>query len=317
MIICVYGKDSYRGSVQLRKMVEKFSLQRDPQGLNLVQLQGKGLAYSTFAQEVCASPFLAEKRMVVVKGLIEDGSDDLIGSVQTLFEKGVPDTTVLICFEQKDTFKKKIQKTLFASLCEQKYAQRFDMLSGSALQGYIGAEIIEKGGAIQKAAVFTLSRLFAEDMWGLHNSIEQLVAYARGREITNEDVLTFCEEQAQDNIFALVDAILGKNKKQMVQLLEQQYKQGKDALYVFAMVLRQFRIHLQLRDCVDANITPDAKAMGLHPYVVKKTLPSVRQYSMDRLTGIYKDLLIVDTRIKTGVLPANIAVERLLAQCVA
>ncbi len=295
--------------------MEQFSLQRDPQGLNVRVLDGKGLSFDTLAQEGCASPFLADKRMVVVEGLVESGDDATLASFSTLLDT-IPESTVLIVWEEQETYKKKVQKTLLARLAAEKYSQRFDLLSGSALQGFIGAEIIERGGAIQKAAVFVLAKLFDGDMWGLHQIMDQLIAYASAREITAQDVSLFCVDQADDDIFALVDAIVNKDKKQMVALLEQQYRIGKDALYVFAMVLRQFRIHMQLRDCLDANVVIDAKEMGMHPYVVKKTLPSVRQYSSERLRSIYTELLDTDVRIKTGILPANIAVERLLADCV-
>jgi DNA polymerase III delta subunit len=43
-----------------------------------------------------------------------------------------------------------------------------------------------------------------------------------------------------------------------------------------------------------------AKTLGLHPFVVKKTLPLVRRYPLEKLKDIYEQLLQIDIKTKTG-----------------
>ena len=112
------------------------------------------------------------------------------------------------------------------------------------------------------------------------------------------------EETADDNIFNLVDAIVGKQPKKVYNMIGQQYKNGEDAHYIFAMMLRQFRILLELRDLCDRDGTAQSGALatklGLHPFVVKKSLPLVKKYNLTELKEIYQRLLDFDIQTKTS-----------------
>ena len=112
------------------------------------------------------------------------------------------------------------------------------------------------------------------------------------------------DEKVDDNIFNLADAIVGGQGKDVFEMMREQYDQGKDVLYLFAMILRQFRILLQIRDFFERDDNPQsdriAKELGLHPFVVKKALPLAKRYSMKELQKIYSDLLDLDAKIKTG-----------------
>jgi DNA polymerase-3 subunit delta len=43
-----------------------------------------------------------------------------------------------------------------------------------------------------------------------------------------------------------------------------------------------------------------AKKLGLHPFVVKKSLPFIKRYTLTELKNIYQQLLEIDTKTKTG-----------------
>ena len=143
-----------------------------------------------------------------------------------------------------------------------------------------------------------------KDLWAFNSLIEQLVCYSTDQEIGLNDVQIFLDEKIDDNIFNLVDAIIGKQEKQVYKMIQEQYRQGKDAQFIFSMILRQVRIMLELRDLFekqDKTSSDDlAKKIGVHPYVVKKTLSFVRNYNMDKLKHIYKQLLEMDIQTKTG-----------------
>ena len=86
--------------------------------------------------------------------------------------------------------------------------------------------------------------------------------------------------------------------------MREQYRLGKDPGYIFVMILRQFKILLELRDLYEREdkLTSDqiAKKLGLHPFVVKKSLPMIKRYTMAELKNIYQQLLDIDIKTKTG-----------------
>ncbi len=52
-----------------------------------------------------------------------------------------------------------------------------------------------------------------------------------------------------------------------------------------------------------------SKTLGLHPFVVKKTLPIAQNFSMEELKNSYQKLLELDYQIKTGKIDPKIGIE--------
>lgn len=306
MIIFLHGQDTFRSRRQLKKMMEKFKADRDPQGLNVSSLDCGTEDLGNIISEVLAMPFLAEKRMIVLQNLLSaTGKQDLQKEIlKRIEEKTIPETNILVIWEGKGKPKTKVGKELLARLMKEKYAQEFEELKGVKLSAWISSEIKERKGIISKHALDYLANNVGSDMWRMDSLISQLIAYKQEGEIEIKDVEKFIEEKIDDNIFNLVDAIVGGQTKQVYKMIREQYRVGKDPHYVFAMLLRQFRILLEMRDLFDRqdNITSDvlAKKLGIHPFVAKKSLPFIKRYSMDKLKSIYSSLLDFDVKIKTG-----------------
>ena len=70
MILFIYGKDSFRSRKLLKEQIEEFKKKRDQSGLNVVIVDGKNENSEKIFQEVTSSPFLAERKMIVVKNIL-------------------------------------------------------------------------------------------------------------------------------------------------------------------------------------------------------------------------------------------------------
>lgn len=305
MIIFLYGKDTFQSRRQLTKMVEKFTADRDPQGLNTVRLDAEKEQGGKILEQVLAQPFLAEKRMVVVENLLvskqKETRAELLARIE---EKRLPENNVIIFWEGTDKFKTKDAKAFFDRLLQEKYTQHFEPLAHAKLEAWIVSECEARGGSVERNAARYLAKHVGGDMWRLSALIDQLVAYKNGETIAVSDAELFLDEKVDNNIFNLIDAIVGKQPKHVFAMIEEQYRSGKDAGYIFAMILRQFRILLELRDVFEREGETQsgqlAKRLGLHPFVVKKSLPLVRRYPLSELEDIYERLLAIDIDTKTG-----------------
>ncbi len=316
MILFLYGKDTFRSRQQLHKMVEKFRADRDPEGLNVVTLDAEKEKPAAVLEQLFAAPFLAERRMVVIEQLLTTKQKDLQTEIlRILKEQRVPEFNVVLFWDSVDTGKTKEVKELLAILSKEKFAQKFDLMIGSELAGWITTEVQERDGSIAREAALFLATTVGGDMWRLNGLIDQLVAYVQSpavteggkgevHEISLADARLFVNEKVDDNIFNLVDAIVAKQPRQVYAMIAEQYRKGEDAQFIFAMITRQFKILLQLRDLYNRqdNVPSDvlAKQLGLHPFVVKKSLPLVKRYSLDELKQIYSELLEIDIKTKTG-----------------
>jgi DNA polymerase III subunit delta len=308
MLLFLHGPDTFRSRQQLKKMIEKFKADRDPHGYNVVRLDCAKESPGKIMEHIMAVPFLAEKRMIVIENLITTG--DLKEFMAELLERietgGIPESNILLFWEgvAEKSVRTKNGKALFARLKKETFAQEFENLSGSQLSHWIQAEIKERGGEIARDAVQYLVQHVGGDMWRLSSLIDQLVAYKSDEEIVLGDVQLFLDEKADDNIFNLVDSIVAGQGKKVFGMIEEQYRMGKNAGYVFAMVVRQFRILLQIRDLLDRDesVRADqvAAQLNIKPFVVKKSLPLVRRYTLDQLKTMHQELLCIDIDVKTG-----------------
>ena len=308
MLIFLHGPDTFRSRQQLKKMIEKFKADRDPQGYNVAVLDCAKEDGGKVMEQILSAPFMSEKRLVVLENFLSatgkgDLQEEILNRAQ---EKKIPESTNLIFWESDLKPKTNVAKKLFEILSKEKFSQQFDALTGFKLQAWIEAEFKTRGGKINQHALQYLTNNIGGDMWRLDSLIEQLIAYKgkEGNEVELADAQLFLDEKTDDSIFNLVDAIVGGQAKKAFEMIREQYRIGEDAQYVFAMLLRQFRILLEIRDLYERedNLPSDviAKKLGLHPFVVKKSLPFIKRYPMGELKTIYQSLLDFDVKTKTG-----------------
>jgi DNA polymerase-3 subunit delta len=198
-------------------------------------------------------------------------------------------------------------------LAKEKWAKEFTSLVGAQLSSWIKTETEQRGGTINPAAVAYLAQNVGKDIWYADSLVDQLVAYAEGKEISLADVQLFLEEKVDDNVFNMVDAIVAGNRKLAFKLVEEQRRLGEEDGLIFGMAMRQFRILISMRDLFNCqeNITSDtmAKMLDLHPFVVKKSLPFIKKYSLDKLKDIYNQLLEIDIKTKTGLADQSLLID--------
>lgn len=305
MVIYIYGEDTFRSRQYLSEQIIKFKQARDPQGYNVVILDAQKNEPGKILTEIVSVPFLAEKRLVVIENILsisdKEFLEELIGRIK---EKRIPESNIVIFWQGEKLGKVKEIKELDAILKKEKYNQEFALLEGSALSGWIAAEIKKRNGKISNPAISYLAQNTAGDIWYLISLVDQLTAYANGEEIGLSQVNLFLDEKVDDNAFNMVEAVVNGNKKQAFKLLEEQRRIGEDDFKIFGLIVWQFRTLLAMRSLFETqdNITSDAmaKILGIHPFVVKKNMALVKRYTKKQLSDIYAQLLDMDFKAKTG-----------------
>ena len=314
MLLYIYGEDDWRSHNFLRQSVNEFKAKRDPQGYNTLSFDAQKDEPNKMVGELLALPFLAEKRMIVLKNPLSSSNKEFLEKLSEIIkENKLPETNVAIIWQAEAIGKTNEAKKLAETLKKQKYAYEFPAMDRNELINWIVKEVPARGGSIDRMAAQKIADDIGKDMWLVSSVIDQLIAYRKGAEIRSADVTLFAEEKLEDNIFNLIDAIAADNKKLAYKLLTDERKLGQDDGYIFAMMLRQFKILVQMRDLWERedNLTSDqiAKALGIHPFVAKKSLAQVRRFSLTDLQRIYDELLNIDVGVKTGVAKHDFLVD--------
>ncbi len=305
MVIFLYGEDTFRSRERLKKLIERFKAERDPQGLNVVVLDAASSKVNIL-EEISASPFLAEKRMIVVERLMKTKNKELQLAIQEkITANKLPPTNVTIFFEEAAPEKHKEAKALWDTLKATPYAQEFAKLTSSEAGTWVKEYFKERGKTVDAHALPELVRIAGVDSWQAKNLFEVLTAYSgQNTAITEADVLLFLDGGTEDVIFALVDSIVAQKTKQAFEHLAMERSHGGEDGYVLAMLIRQTKILLELSDALkrDPGASSDslARKIGAHPFVVKKSLGLIKQTPPEKFQELHRLLLEADIGVKTG-----------------
>lgn len=334
MILLFYGEDNYRLKQKIKELKAKFT-SASLGNTNLAVLDGKTILIDELTRQVLAFPFLAKSRLVLVENLLKEGKKEIQDKVIELLPK-VPVSTVLAFMEDGSPDKR---TSLFKKLNQPKQVQEFKLLEPLELSKWIKQEIEKRGANIDTAAIQLLINYVGNDLWRLSNELDKLIAYrlqttvygtekdqkggsrlsVDGSLINVNDVNLLVRSQTQSNIFDLIDAVANKNQKRATQELHRLIENGEAALYIFTMIIYQYRNLLIVKDLEERSNRPlygydIAKYAGLHPFVAQKTLIQTKKYTFSELKNIYKFLLDFDLRIKTGKIEPNTAIDLLVVK---
>lgn len=303
MFFLIYGTDCFRIRQKYNKLKKEFIFKRDKSGLNVIELNGTNIDFDSFKSEVMSLPFLAEKKMIVIKDFFTshpvgknkkthkqyadfllnkiNNIDNIVGFVQDLNPEKYPKGS-------------KLSGSLFNFFKQQNYIWQLDLLPPYKTKQWIEHFIKENNINIATESINELTIRCGSDLYKIKNELSKLVAFASGRQITRQDVADNVKSNIEDKIFDLIDAIGQKNKKLALKLLRDQLFSGCHELRILAMIIRQYKIMLMIK----SNL--NAKQAGIHPFVYQKASQQARLYSNAELILIYNNLINIEHNTKTG-----------------
>ncbi|MCP4143094.1 MAG: DNA polymerase III subunit delta [Chloroflexi bacterium] len=313
-ILFIYGNDEFALARRLKKVQQRV----DKEGMNTTQLEARTMRKEELNTAVNAMPFLAERRLV----LLEKPSGEYRGKNQRndfiAFLESVPETTVLVLFEEMD--EKKAAKNWLVKWAQgaKEIARAEAFMLPKAWQtadwvARIQKEAKSQGGEIESQAAARLAEMTGTNTRQAAQEITKLLTYANfSRSITLADVELLSVNTAQGDIFELVDA-LGNGRGKDAQAMLHQLLDEQDAFSIFGMVVRQFRLLLLAREVLDnrGNVQAELKQ---HSFVAKKLTAQARHFEISTLEAIYKRLLLIDEEAKTGKTALDLSLDMLVVE---
>jgi len=198
-----------------------------------------------------------------------------------------------------------------------KHVRQYAAPSGFELVAWITRQVAEAGGEIAPPAANLLAAYVGSDTRHLVTEIEKLVTHAGGKRAVNvADVETLVAEVKEATIFQLVDAVASHNGKQGIDLFHTLLDKGESPIYILAMITRQFRMLLQVKEMSAAGATQGEMQgkLQMHSFVLGKVGGQARNFTMERLEAIYRRLAEVDAGIKRGRLEPVLALDMLVVE---
>ncbi|MFA5023676.1 MAG: DNA polymerase III subunit delta [Patescibacteria group bacterium] len=317
MIIFLYGPDTFRSRRLLQEMKKKFIKDVDPDAHSLNVIDGETATLKEINEKINTGSLFVKKRLVVIENIFKNKKEKTFTELTDYLKKFAGDEDNIIIFideelEGKEKSLKADAKKLFTFLSKQKYSQEFRLLTNAQLLTWLKKEAARYGQDIIASAASLLINLTNGDLWLMSQEIKKLSFHTANKIIIDSDVKEMTKGAFNEDIFALTDALSAKNKPQALRLLEEQYAAGLSDEYLIAMLIRQFKILLQIRAALDLNMSPLEMPgkLKLHPYVAKKGALQAKNFSSLILKKYLDQLIKLDFSNKTGA--TNIKTELIL-----
>ncbi len=349
-LFILYGDDEVSIRAKVDEVIKKFC-PTGAEAFDLVRLEGASLTLENLQNAVLSLPFMGGKRVVVAiaplarlasprggsaskfgdgeEAIIDDqetgerpsGAADKQVSVQqarkafTSLLENLPPSAVLILVENQILVGPKPDKPhwLLKWAAGREGVQVVACVVGaSGMARWISQRARQLRGAISPAAAAALAYKAGADTRIAMHELDKLLAYVNYRRtIEQDDVELVSTDSSETNIFNYVDALSQRNAAQAMKLLRRLLDE-QEASFIFAMVIRQFRLLLLGRNLLDTNASMEEVKKGIDTHsewLARKVLEQARRFSLTSLEAVYRRLLAMDTAIKAGEVDTDVALE--------
>lgn len=330
----LHGDDEFSRDQAVRQLRSRLAA-ADPAmaELNTNILDGSHLTLGELRHACDSVPFLAERRLVIVHGLLArlatggkrgvPGTEEADPDWKRAFRKelaaylpGLPATTRLVFFEP-ETLKATHPILKLAQGDEKKRARvRFFALpKDQDLPGWIGQHAVDMGGKMSREAAELLAALVGPDLRLLEAEIDKLLLYVDGqRPVGLDDIRRLVSRAREASIFDLVDCVGKRQTDRALQLLHRMLEDEGEPLQILSMLARQVRILIQVSELKRQGLThPEITArLKLHPFVVGKTMEQAENFDLAQLEAAHARVVETDWAIKTGRLDTVSALDLLV-----
>lgn len=258
----------------------------------------------TLINSLETQPFLAEKRMVIVKDFPFSGAVKKKVETDFLEEQlaDLPESTLAIFVSAKPDKRGKFYKWI----SKHATVESFALPKGRELQSWVQSRVQQGGAQIDAQAAQMLILYCGEDIVRIDGEIQKLLLLDRPQ-LSRADIQHFVSPTPEGKIFQCLDLMGKVSRVEILRAFEQLFQTGEDSMMVFFMLVRQMRLLLQIRSLLDEGMPSSMiqKKMKLAPFQVGLLVKQAEAFSFSQLKRAHRQLAEMDLKIKTGRLPSS------------
>lgn len=292
MIITLTGENTYAVHMAERQLIDAFVAKHGANGVE--KADGEELEAARLPDLLQGATLFAPVRLVILKNV--SANKPLHEALVEALAKAADDSTIVIADNSLDKRTK-----LYKFLKTKSNFQDFAALDEPKLVVWVQQQVQDANAEITRDDAKYLVHRAGHDQWRLYHEIEKLASYQP--HINRGIIDSLVEPSAEGTAFELLDAALaGQNDR--VSKLVAGLKTEEDPYKLFGLLASQ--VHTLAVIAAAGQRSPDqiAKDAGLHPFVVRKTLPIAGRLGQAKIQRITKEVADCDWHLKnTGADP--------------
>jgi len=258
-------------------------------------------------------PFFGERRLIYVRNskLFTTGRKSDSEAMAEYLPKIPQETTIVFVeseIDKRSRLYKKANEIGFIIDCKS--------LTGQALSKWVSYLAKQRSKTIDQTTINKLFQVVGTNMATINQEMEKLFHYSgKNTNITPADIDEICTPTLEARIFELTKALAtGKATEALAHYRNMQILK-EPPIKILTMIIRQFRIMLIAKEGIITR-TPSqiSKEFGIHEFSVNEAVGQSRRFTTEKLISILYKCQDVDTRIKSGLIDAELGVEMLIIQ---
>lgn len=298
MIVTLTGANDFLRKAELRKLVADFVAAHTDMAVE--RYDGDEADPARMRESLASLPFLTERKLVI---LDEPGKQKTFAEQIDSVLKEVAEITDVVIIEPKLDKRLAYYKTLKKATDFREFGE----LDASGLVRWAGEYAKGKGGQIAAADARLLVDRVGGNQQLLSSELDKLLAY--DPKITKAAIEALTENTPQSTVFELLDAAFSGNTKRAMELYREQRALRVEPQAIIAMLAWQLHVLALIKTAGNRSADAIAKEAKLNPFVVRKTQALARARTPEQVKGMIKDLLDLDTKLKTVTVDADEALQ--------
>ena len=274
--------------------------------MNYVIFHGDSASGEEILENASTMPMFSSKKIIVVKNADKLKAKEL-AILEPYLESPSPSAALVMIFS--DGKAPKIKKKKLPTF-------DFSLEKGNTVSA-VREEAKTLGCTITPRAAQTLISLVGEDLKEIHNELQKLALYRSGENVIDiEDIENHTRKAQFGDVFALINAISKRNKRDAQQALTDLEEQGEEPLSVLSRLTWRFRLIWKAKELTD-NQTPKAeilKELKMSQGAFYYLSQDLKKYSYDDITRIMGLLSECDKKLKMSYVPRNFHLTKLVTQ---
>ncbi|WP_310551986.1 DNA polymerase III subunit delta [Paenibacillus glufosinatiresistens] len=305
-VYCLYGSEKFRMN-EFVQFLEEQLISKEDRDFAVIPFDLSETPIQAVVEEAETVPFMVPRKLLLVRdaALFTSGKENakLDHRIEALqdYLNAPADFSVLVFLVNSDKLdeRKKIVKTMKTAGT----VLAFNPLGAEELLRWVERGIASRGCQAASGAAEALIASAGTGLQGLTAEMDKLCLFAgTGGTVDAAAVESLVAKGMEQNVFALVEHIAALRLDQALDMLHELLKQKEEPIKIAALITRQFRIILQVKELSSQSYAQGqiASQIGVHPYAVKLAGEQARKFGAGQLRDILSRLADLDYQMKTG-----------------
>jgi DNA polymerase-3 subunit delta len=298
MIITLTGKNDFLLQRRYDELTSEFLAAEGD--LALERIDAAETSLNDITDAVASVPFLASRKMVVVKEL--SANKQAADNIEQIISATSPTTELVIVESSPDK-----RTAYFKNLKSDTQLEEYEDMEPAALAQWLVAEAKALAANLSPADANYLVDRVGTNQMQLFSELQKLATY--NPEITRQSIDLLTDKTPQSKVFDLLDATFAGNKRRALELYSEQRAQNVEPQAIMALIAWQLQLIALAKYGQGKTAAQIAKEAKTSPYPVQKAQGLAAKLSRDKLDQMIHSALEIDYKSKSSALDLDEALK--------